>query len=59
MIRITIKVSNDHSSYSEHFEAEELFLSCSDPTLKAMIDSCMTSFGQLVDEVIVKTKMEC
>lgn len=58
MIHITVKVSNDHSSYTEHFEADELFLSTKDVSLKAMIDKSISSFNQEVDEVIIKTKME-
>lgn len=58
MIRITIKVSNDHCSMSEQFEAIELMLSVNDPSLKSMVEQVVQKFNQPVDEVIVKTKME-
>lgn len=58
MISITIKVKNDHCSFTEHFEASELMLSIDDPSLKCMIEQVIKQFNQEVDEVIVKTKME-
>lgn len=58
MIRIKIKVSNDHSSYTEHFEADEIFLSPVDVTLKAMIEKSISSFNQEVDTVKVTTSQE-
>lgn len=58
MIRISIKVCNDHMSMTEHFEAEEILLSSEDPLLKSMIDKVIQAFNQPVEEVIVKTKME-
>ena len=58
MINITIKVKNDHCSFTEQFEASELMLSVNDPQLKRMIEQVIKQFNQEVDEVIVKTKME-
>jgi hypothetical protein len=59
MIKITIKVSNDHSSLTEHFEANELTLSVNDKTLRSMIDKVVQAFEPApVDTVIVKTSME-
>ncbi len=57
MIKITIKVSNDHCSLSEHFESTTLLLDTSDGHLKSMIDSVIDKFNQPVEEVIVKTRM--
>lgn len=58
MIRITIKVSNDHCALTEHFECECITLSVEDEQLKSMIESVMDKFNQPVDEVIIKTRME-
>ncbi|MES2875409.1 MAG: hypothetical protein V4708_16920 [Bacteroidota bacterium] len=58
MIRITVKVSNDHMSMTEHFETEFITLSSDDAQLKSMIEKVIKAFNQPVDEVIVKTKME-
>lgn len=58
MIRITIKVKNDHCSFTEHFESETLYLDASDPYLQSMIEKTTKSFNQPIDEVIVKTRME-
>lgn len=59
MIRITIKVSNDHCNFSESFEADEIHLSQDDPLLKSMITKVIESFNQPVDEVKVKCQMIC
>ncbi len=58
MIRITIKVKNDHCTYTEHFESPTLVLDTEDPHLVSMIQKVTTAFNQPVDEVVVKTKME-
>ncbi len=58
MIRITIKVSNDHCSLVENFEAECVTLSIDDEYFKSMIESVITKFNQPVDDVVVKTRME-
>jgi len=58
MIQITIKVKNDHCSYTEHFESQSLVLDVSDPHLLSMIEKTTKAFNQPIDEVIVKTKME-
>jgi hypothetical protein len=58
MIRITIKVSNDQVSMTEHFETTFITLSSDDEQLRSMIDKVVKAFNQPVDEVIVKTKME-
>lgn len=58
MIRISIKVKNDHCSFTEHFELTSLNLDVSDPLLLSMIEQTTKSFNQPIDEVIVKTKME-
>lgn len=58
MIRISIKVSNDHTSMTEKFETSHLILDTEDEHLKSMIQKVIKSFNQEVDEVIVKTRME-
>lgn len=58
MIRITIKVKNDHCTYTEHFESEFLMLSTEDPHLVSMIEKVTKAFNQPVDEVRIKTSME-
>ena len=57
MIKITIKVKNDHCTYTEHFESQTLMLSTEDPHLVSMIEKVTKAFNQPVDEVIVKTHM--
>jgi hypothetical protein len=58
MIRITIKVKNDHCSFTEHFESPTLNLDTNDPHLLSMIEKTQKAFNQPIDEVIIKTKME-
>jgi hypothetical protein len=58
MIRITIKVSNDQVSMTEHFETNFITLSSDDEQLRSMIDKVIKAFNLPVEEVIVKTKME-
>lgn len=58
MIRITIKVSNDQVSMTEHFETQFITLSRDDEQLRSMIEKVINAFNQPVDEVIVKTRME-
>ena len=58
MIRITIKVSNDQVSMTEHFETESISLGMDDEQLTSMIEKVVKAFNQPVEEVIVKTKME-
>lgn len=58
MIRITIKVKNDHCSYTENFESPTLLLDTQDPHLVSMIQKVTKAFNQPVDEVVVKTRME-
>ncbi len=57
MIRISIKVKNDHCHYTENFESESINLSTEDPYLVSMIEKVTKAFNQPVDEVIVKTHM--
>jgi hypothetical protein len=56
-IDISIKVSNDSVSMTEHFETTFITLSSDDEQLRSMIDKVVKAFNQPVDEVIVKTKM--
>jgi len=58
MIRITIKVSNDHSSLTEHFETESIALGMDDEQLNSMIEKVTKAFNAPIEEVIVKTRME-
>ena len=57
-IDISIKVSNDSVSMTEHFETTFITLSSDDEQLRSMIDKVVKAFNQPVYEVIVKTKME-
>lgn len=57
-IDITVKVSNDQVSMTEHFETTIITLSHDDEQLKSMIEKVITAFNQPVEQVIVKTKME-
>lgn len=58
MIRITIKVKNDHCAFSEQFEEDKLLLDPDDPYLQSLIKKVVESFGQPCDEVTVKCKMD-
>jgi len=58
MIRLTIKVKNDHCSFTEHFEVSSLLLDPNDVHLKSMIEKTIAGFNQPVDEVKVKTTMD-
>lgn len=58
MIKISIKVSNDQVSMTEHFESQSLLLDPNDERLSSMVESVIKKFNQPVEEVIVKTKME-
>jgi hypothetical protein len=58
MIRISIKVKNDHCSYTENFESPTLLLDVEDPHLVSMIEKVTKAFNQPVEEVKVKTIME-
>lgn len=55
MIRIKIKVKNDHRSLAEDFEAEELNLQVSEEPLRGWIEKVIEDFGDPVDEVSIKT----
>ena len=57
-IDISIKVSNDSVSMTEHFETTFITLSQDDEQLKSMIEKVINAFNQPVEQVIVKTKME-
>lgn len=58
MIRITIKVKNDHCSFTEHFEEDTLILDPDNEYLQSLIKKVIEAFSQPVDEVTVKTKMD-
>ncbi len=58
MIKIAITVKNDHCSYTEHYEQTVLLLDPDDELLKDMIEGTIKRFGQPVEDVKVKTKME-
>lgn len=58
MIRIKVKVKNDHRSLTEDFEADELNLSPSDPIIQKWVEKVLQAFNEPVDEVIIKTHME-
>jgi len=58
MIKLKIKVKNDHCSLTEDFECETITLEMGDPYFKSMVESVIEKFNQPVDEVIVKTRME-
>lgn len=59
MIRLTIKVSNDHCSLTENYECTFPFiLDPASDELASMVEKTIKAFNQEVDEVVVKTKME-
>ena len=58
MIRIKIKVKNDHISLTESFERDTLMLSMDDEDLKSMVAVVLEKFNQPVEEIQVKTVME-
>lgn len=58
MIHVKIKVKNDHRSMTEDFEAETLILSSESEELLEWVEKVIKDFGDPVEEVIVKTKME-
>lgn len=58
MIRYNIKVSNDHQSLTEHFEATDLFMSSENHDLQERIKSVMAKFNAPVDDVTIKAKMD-
>ena len=57
MIRIKIKVKNDHRSLSEDFEAHTLELSQESEQIRFWVNKIIEDFKDPVDEVIVKTTM--
>lgn len=57
MIRVKIKVQNDHRSLTEDFECAELILSPESEQLKLWIDKVIKDFGDPVEDVTVKTTM--
>lgn len=58
MIRIKIKVKNDHISLTESFERDTLVLSMDDEDLKSMVAVVLEKFNQPVEDIQVKTVME-
>lgn len=57
MIRITIKIKNDHRSLSEDFECDSIQLSRNSEQLHEWIKKMEQEFNQEIDEVIVKAKL--
>lgn len=57
MIRVKIKVKNDHRSLTEDFECSELMLSQDSEQLKLWIEKVIKDFGDPVEDVTVKTTM--
>ena len=57
MIRVKIKVKNDHRSLTEDFECSELMLSQDSEQLKIWIEKVIKDFGDPVEDVTVKTTM--
>jgi hypothetical protein len=58
MIRIKIKVKNDHRHLTEDFEAHELLLSPDSEQIRFWVNKIIEDFKDPVDEVTVKTSME-
>ncbi len=58
MIRISIKVSNDHRSLTESFEADTLILSQDSEQLQEWAAKVVKDFGDPVQDCVVKTRME-
>jgi len=57
MIQVSIKVKNDQRSMTEHFEIEELLLGKNSDILKSWCKKVVEDFGEPVEDVIIKTKM--
>jgi len=57
MIRYSIKVSNDHQSLKEVFEADTLLLDALDPALSSQIRGVIDKFNAPVDEVKITASM--
>lgn len=58
IVRITIKVSNDHCSFSESFERESLILDPDSQNLLEMVRLVKAKFNAPVEEVKVKCSMD-
>lgn len=58
MIRLKIKVSNDHSALTEHFECEDLLLSLDSTELQEMAQKVIKAFNAPVEEVKVTASMD-
>lgn len=57
-IRIKITVKNDHATYNEWFETDDIRLSTEDDQLVSMIEKVTKAFNQPVDEVKIRCSME-
>lgn len=57
MIRVKIKVKNDHRSLTEDFECSELLLSPDSEQIKIWIEKVTKDFKDPVEEVTVKSTM--
>jgi hypothetical protein len=58
LIRVKVKVKNDHRSLTEDFETDALVLGLDDPQLKGWVEQVLQAFGQPVDTVTIKTSMD-
>jgi hypothetical protein len=58
VIRISIKVSNDHQSLTEHFELEEILLSLDSPTVQELSKIVIDKFREPVEDVRIKATMD-
>lgn len=58
LIRVKVKVRNDHRSLTEDFETDELVLSMEDIQMKTWVEKVLASFNEPVDTVTIKTTME-
>lgn len=57
LVRIKIKVKNDHRHLTEDFEAHEIVLSQDSEQIRFWINKIIEDFKDPVDEVTVKASM--
>ena len=57
IIRVKIKVKNDHRSITEDFEAAQLLLSDECETIRNWVEKVIKDFNEPVDEVTLKASM--
>ena len=58
LIRVKVKVRNDHRSLTEDFETEDLHLHMDDLQIQNWVQKVLQSFNEPVDTVTIKATVE-